>query len=99
MMQVGRRVVAHRLEVVRLENTQHLQRRDALAVRRQLPHSVPVEGNREWLHPISPMSAEILERQETAQLPHAIDNPAPQLAAIEDARTLRGHQPERLREV
>jgi hypothetical protein len=37
VMQIRRRVVPHRLEMVRLEDAQHLERGDPLVVRRQLP--------------------------------------------------------------
>ena len=43
VMQIRGRVVTHRLEIERLQDAQHFERRDALVVRRQLPHAKPAE--------------------------------------------------------
>ena len=67
VMQVRRRVVPHRLEVVWLENAQHLERGDALVVRRQLPHAIAAERNRDRRHPGGGVLLQIVERDEAVE--------------------------------
>ena len=57
MMQIRRRVVPHRLEIVRLEDLEHLERRDALVVRRQLPDAIALEDDARSASPTSARSS------------------------------------------
>ena len=63
---------AHLLEVVRLEDVQHLQGRDALGVGRQLPHVVAAIVGRHRLDPIAAMLGKVEQEAEEAVLAVAI---------------------------
>ena len=71
VMEIRRRVVAHRLEVVGLEQTKHLERRNALAVGRQLPQAIALVRHRHRLHPVGLVRGKVFRRQEPAELLHA----------------------------
>src|ERR1051325_6768415 len=60
-MQVWSGMVPHGTEVVRLDQAQHLERRHALIVGRQLPHAISLEGDGNRLDPFGPMLAPIVE--------------------------------------
>ena len=86
VMQVRRRVVPHRLEVVRLEDAQHLERRDALVVRRQLPHAVAAERHRDRRHPVGCVLLQVVERDEAVERRQSRDDA---LARARRRRTCR----------
>src|SRR6266581_4482210 len=93
-VQVWSGIVPHGTQVVRLDQAQHLERRHALIVGRQLPHAISLEGYGNRLDPFGPMLAQIVEREVAAELRHAGDDPLAQLAAVQRGGSLRSDQPQ-----
>ena len=67
-MQIRRRVVSERQEVVRLEHLEHLERGDALVVRRKLPYPVALEVDGDRRDPRGLIFSQVLHGEEAAQL-------------------------------
>ena len=83
MMEIRRRVEAHRLEIVRIENAQHLERRDALVVRRKLPDAIALEHRRDGRHPRRLVLLQIVDREKAAELLNSRDELLAECAAVE----------------
>ena len=67
-MQIGGGVVAERLQIVALENVEHLERHDALGVGRQLQDLVAAIRGRERLDPVGMIRSKIRGGDEAAAL-------------------------------
>src|SRR6476619_699121 len=83
MMEIRRRVEAHRLEIVRIENAQHLERGDSLIVRRQLPHAIALERRRDGRNPRRLILLQIVDSEKATELLNARDELLAERAAVE----------------
>src|SRR5207249_12166231 len=91
--------VTQRLQVVRLEDLQHLEHGDALAVRPQLPHTVTFERGGDRLDPLRTVLAEVVRRQVATEGADALRDPVAELAAVQRSRSLLGDEAKRARQV
>src|SRR5690349_23178264 len=82
-MQIRRRVLPHRFEIIRLENAEHLERGDSLIIGRQLPHAISVKRHRDWCHPVRRILAHVIERDETLQLGQSVNDAPAYRATVE----------------
>ena len=81
-MEIGRAVVAERLDVVPLEDVQDFERRHPLRVRRHLQHLVPAVRRRDRLDPVRMVGGEIVRRDETAAPLQVVRDRATDRAAV-----------------
>src|SRR5207245_6608345 len=98
-MQVGGAVVTQRLQVVGLEDPEHLERRHALAVRWQLPDAVALKVRRDRLDPLRTVVAQVVAGEVAPQGLHPLRNPTAELAAVQRARPLLGDESKRAGQV
>src|SRR6059058_4628291 len=98
-MKVRGAVVTQRLQVIWLEDLEHLEHGDALAVGRELPYAIALERCGDRLDPFGPVVLEVVEREVTAQRAHALRDAAAQLAAVQRADPLIGDESQGARQV
>ena len=89
-VQVLGRVRLERADVERLQHVEDLQRGDALAVGRDLPHVVAAIAAADRLDPVGLVVAEVAERKLPAHGLRELDDPLGQLALVETPRRRRG---------
>ncbi len=77
VVEVLRRVVAHGGEVERLEDAQHLQRRDTLPVGRQLPDPIALVVDGDRPNPLHPVRRQIIQREKAAAGLQVLEDPPP----------------------
>ncbi|CAA9355011.1 MAG: hypothetical protein AVDCRST_MAG40-3105 [uncultured Gemmatimonadaceae bacterium] len=87
------------LMVVGLEDAQHLERRDALIVRRQLPDAIAAERHRDGCHAVRRVLAEVVEREEAVQRGEPRDDALAEGAAVEGPDAAVGDALQRARVV
>ena len=92
-------VVPHPLEVHRLQQLEHLQRRDPLPRRRQLPNRVAPEVRAQRLDPARLVRGQVFQREEPAQRRQPVHQLAAQRPAVEHAGALVGDPLEGARQV
>src|SRR5688572_18066413 len=64
----------HALDLVSLEDVEHLQHGDALPVRRQFPYLISAIARRDWIDPIRLVLGEVLRREKAAVFLHERGN-------------------------
>jgi len=99
MMEIGRRVVTHRGQVVGLEESEHLECSDPLTIRWELPQFAIVGRDRERLDPFRSVIREVIAGQETTELLYMLGDPLTERSAIEQIGTRVADRLHRLREV
>ena len=97
-VQVRRRVVSERLDVEALEDVEHLERDDALRVRRQLEDLVAAVGRRDRRDPVGVMRGEVGRRQQAAALLHVGGDRLRDRPAVERVAPATRNRVERRRE-
>ncbi len=91
-MQIIGIVTSHRAEIIALEQIEHLQDGDPLAVGRKLPHVVAAVVGRDGLDPFGRMVGEILQVEKPVALPAGGDDLFGDRAAIKSVATPLGDQ-------
>ena len=76
-------VGAHRFKIEALEDAEADQRRQSLAIRRDLVHAVAAEIDADWRHPVGRVRREVVERQGAAVFRGGRRDRFGKLAAIE----------------
>ena len=93
-----RRIAPHRAQIESFENVQHLQRGDALAVRRQFEDIVAAIVRRDRIDPCRCMLLEIDFAQKTAILLHELVDLVRDLAFIKSVAPFLADQSQRFRQ-
>ena len=86
----SRAAEAHGLEVVALEDVEHLERGDALAVRRQLPHVVAAVVGRDRLDPLGVVRGQVRGGEIAAVGAHVLLDALGDLALVEGVAAALG---------
>ena len=97
MQRLGR-AEAHRLQVVRLQQVEHLEHRDPLPVRRQLPDIIAAIVRRDRLDPLAPVRGQVVGIEQAADPPGIGRDLLGDRPAIEGLAPPRGQQPQRARQ-
>jgi len=92
-MQIVGTVTTHRAQIIALEQIEHLQDGDPLAVGRKLPHVVAAVVGRDRLDPLGRMVGEILQVEKPVALPAGGDDLFRDRTAIKRVATPLGDQP------
>ena len=89
-VQIRRGVMSQRFEIIGFEDLEHLEYRDPLIVRGQLPHPIALEVHRDRRHPRRRVFPEVVHRDESAKLLDAIHDALSERAPIQRGRPLGG---------